>query len=88
MAKSTISIGSINSSLVNPREVFHGEVKYSANELLLVHNHPSSNLEPSRQDLNLTRQLQEAGKLFSIAILDHLIVGPEGYYSFKDHGRL
>ncbi|MBL7033160.1 MAG: DNA repair protein RadC [Candidatus Delongbacteria bacterium] len=84
----TISIGSINSSLVHPREVFHGAVEYSANGLLLVHNHPSSNLEPSRQDLNLTRQLQEAGKLFSIAILDHLIVGPEGYYSFKDHGRL
>jgi len=88
IADRTISIGSINSSLVHPREVFHGAVQYSANAIILIHNHPSGNLEPSRQDLNLTRQLQDAGKLFSISILDHVIVGREGYFSFKEHGRL
>jgi DNA repair protein RadC len=87
-ADRTISIGSINSSLVHPREVFHGAVQYSANAIILIHNHPSGNLEPSRQDLNLTRQLQDAGKLFSISILDHVVVGREGYFSFKEHGRL
>jgi DNA repair protein RadC len=87
-ADRTISIGSINSSLVHPREVFHGAVQYSANAMVLIHNHPSGNLEPSRQDLALTHQLQEAGKLFSISILDHIIVGKDGYFSFKDHGRL
>jgi len=84
----TVSIGSINSSLVHPREVYHGAVEYSANSLILIHNHPSGNLEPSRQDLRITRQLQEAGRLFSISVLDHIIVGREGYFSFKDHGRL
>jgi len=88
IADRTISIGSINSSLVHPREVFHGAVQYSANAMILVHNHPSGNLEPSRQDLDLTRKLQDVARLFSISILDHIIVGREGYFSFKEHGRL
>jgi len=84
----TISIGTINSSLVHPREVFHGAVEYAANTLVMIHNHPSGSLEPSAQDLRITKQIHEAGRLFSIPVLDHLIITESGYYSFKDHARL
>jgi DNA repair protein RadC len=83
-----ISIGTINSSPVHPREVFFGAVEYSAQALILVHNHPSGNPEPSPQDLRLTNRLAAVARLFSIALLDHVIVGKHSYYSFKDHARL
>lgn len=84
----TISIGTVNSSLVHPRDVFHGAVEYAATSIILIHNHPSGNPEPSDQDLRLTRQIRDAGKLFSVPVLDHLIITDGGFYSFKDHARL
>lgn len=84
----TISIGTINSSIVHPREVYHGAVEFSAHSIILVHNHPSGNLDPSRQDLMVTSQIRDAGRLFAIPVLDHVIISSEGFYSFKDHGKL
>ena len=82
----TISIGTLNSSLVHPREVFKNAIKESANSIILVHNHPSGESEPSEEDREITRILIQAGELLNIKILDHIIVGKEGYYSFTDSG--
>ncbi|MCA9783508.1 MAG: DNA repair protein RadC [Calditrichaeota bacterium] len=83
-----ISIGSLNASLVHPREVFHYAIHYSAASLLLAHNHPGGSLEPSREDLQLTRQLLAVSRVMGIPILDHLIIGPTGWFSFQEHGLL
>ncbi len=83
-----ISVGSLNASLVHPREVFHFAIHYRAASIILAHNHPSGSLEPSGEDLSLTRQLLAVSGVMGIAILDHLIVGSEGWFSFKEHGLL
>ena len=70
-----ISIGTLNSSLVHPREVFKEAIKCSANSIILVHNHPSGNVEPSDEDYRVNNVLIEAGELVGIKVLDHLIVG-------------
>ena len=70
-----ISIGTLNSSLVHPREVFKEAIKNSANSIILVHNHPSGNVEPSDEDYRVNKVLIEAGELVGIKVLDHLIVG-------------
>lgn len=80
----TISIGSLNSSIVHPREVFHEAVKKSAASILLVHNHPSGETQPSREDINITKRLMEAGELMGIKVLDHIIIGDGVYLSFKE----
>ena len=82
-----VSIGTLDNSLVHPREVFRPAIASSANSIILAHNHPSGNLEPSQQDLAITRQLVEAGKLIQIAVLDHLIISTTGYRSLKEHGE-
>jgi DNA repair protein RadC len=83
-----ISLGSLNSSLVHPREVFHFAVQYSAASVLLAHNHPSGTLDPSPEDLALTRQLVEAGEIMGIPVLDHLIITTNGWYSLRENGQL
>jgi DNA repair protein RadC len=82
----TISIGTLNSSLVHPREVFKNAIKESANTIILVHNHPSGECEPSEEDREITRILMNAGDLLNIKVLDHIIIGKECYYSFTDSG--
>ncbi|MFT4309342.1 MAG: RadC family protein [Candidatus Woesearchaeota archaeon] len=84
----TISIGTLNSSLVHPREVFKNAIKESANSIILVHNHPSGDPEPSEEDIEITRILMRAGELLNIKVLDHVIIGKEGYYSFSDSMRM
>lgn len=69
-----ISVGTLNSSLVHPREVFKSAIRESANAIILVHNHPSGDLTPSNEDLELTNKLKEAGELLMIKVLDHVIV--------------
>ena len=76
-----ISIGTLNSSLVHPREVFKEAIKNSANSIILVHNHPSGNVEPSEEDIIITKKLTEIGNLIGIKLLDHLIIGKELYGS-------
>ncbi len=82
-----ISLGSLNYSVVHPREVFRLAVRESAASLILVHNHPSGDPDPSQEDIRLTERLVEAGKLLGIQILDHIIIGDGRYYSFCDQGR-
>jgi len=82
----TISIGTLDASIVHPREVFKTAIQESAAAIILAHNHPSGDPEPSRQDVELTQRLSEAGKLIGIEVLDHIIVGDGRFVSLKDSG--
>lgn len=79
-----ISIGTLNASIIHPREVFKSAIKESANSIILVHNHPSGDPEPSQEDNEITEKLFEAGELLNIKVLDHVIVGKVEFYSFKE----
>ena len=79
-------IGTINQSLVHPREVFKEAYLLSATSIICIHNHPSGNVNPSNNDIIITKQLKEVGKLLGINVLDHLIIGKDSYYSFNDNG--
>ncbi len=81
-----ISIGTLNSSPAHPREVFYPAIDSSCAAVILVHNHPSGDPEPSELDISLTERLVEAGKILEIPLLDHLIVAKKGYVSLKDRG--
>jgi len=83
-----ISEGSLNQSLVHPREVFSPAVKESAAAVILVHNHPTGDPAPSSEDIAITRRLREAGELMGIRVLDHIIVGDGEYLSFVERGLL
>lgn len=80
-----ISQGTLTSSLVHPREVFNPAIKESAVSIILIHNHPSGDPFPSKEDIELTRQLNQASEIIGIKILDHIIIGHDRYYSFVDH---
>jgi len=82
----TISVGSLNSSLVHPRELFKNSIKRSAAALILVHNHPSGDPAPSIEDIEITRRLVEVGNIIGIQVLDHIIIGENGFVSMKDQG--
>lgn len=83
-----ISVGSINSSVVYPREIFVTALKDGAAAMILVHNHPSGNILPSKADVETTRKLMKASNLICIPILDHLIINSTSYFSFKEKGLL
>lgn len=83
IAKKQIFKGSLNQSLIHPREVFKYAVKYSAYSIILVHNHPSGDPEPSEYDLLVTKKFTEIGKLLQIDLLDHIIIAGENYLSIK-----
>jgi DNA repair protein RadC len=83
-----VSEGSLNASIVHPREVFAPVVRESAAALLLVHNHPSGDPTPSREDLELTGRLREAGELMGVRVLDHVIIGRGCYVSLADRGLM
>jgi len=80
----TVSIGTLNSSLIHPRETFETAIKNHAAGIIICHNHPSGELKPSEDDLVVTDNLIKAGKLLGIEVADHLIITKEGYYSFKE----
>ena len=82
-----VSVGSLSASIVHPREVFSPAVRERAAGVILAHNHPSGDPEPSRDDIELTGRLREAGTILGIAVIDHVIVGRESYYSFVDRGQ-
>ncbi len=86
--RETISIGSLNASIVHPREVFLPAILHSAASVILVHNHPSGDPEPSEEDLQITRRLHEVGDLVGIRVLDHVIVGERGTVSFRSRQLL
>jgi len=83
-----VSEGSLNQSIVHPREVFVPAVKESAAALILVHNHPSGDPAPSSEDIAITRRLREAGDIMGIKVLDHIIIGDGEYVSFVERGLL
>ncbi|MBT9142148.1 MAG: hypothetical protein DDT29_00541 [Dehalococcoidia bacterium] len=83
-----ISIGSLNTSLVHPREVFRPAIRKACASIILLHNHPSGDPTPSREDLDVTRRLSEAGRLIGIEILDHIIIGDGNFVSFREKGLL
>ncbi len=83
-----ISIGTLNASLVHPREVFHYAIQYSAAAMILAHNHPGGGTQPSSEDRALTRQLLAVSRVMGIGILDHLIIAPGGWFSFQENGLL
>lgn len=83
-----VSKGSLNSSSAHPREVFKEAIQASASAIIIMHNHPSGDPEPSGEDIALTAQLADAGKILGIRVLDHIILGDDSYYSFKDSGRM
>jgi DNA repair protein RadC len=76
-----ISIGTIDANIIHPREIFRPALEYAAAAVILVHNHPSGNLEPSNEDLVITQQLIDAGKLLGIDLIDHVIVSSQGFQS-------
>jgi len=79
-----VSIGSLNASIVHPREVFKAAILSGAQSIILGHNHPSGEVEPSDEDLSITRRLVEVGELLGIVVLDHVIVGPRrSHFSMK-----
>ena len=80
-----ISIGTLNSSLVHPREVFREAIRRSSNKIILLHNHPSGNAEPSKEDKNITNRLKDCGELVGIEVIDHIIIGDGVYFSFKEN---
>lgn len=79
-----ISVGSLNANLVHPREVFEPAVRNLAAQIILAHNHPSGDPEPSEDDLEITKRLVEAGKILGIEIVDHIIITKTGFISFKE----
>lgn len=79
-----ISVGNLNSSIVHPREVFKFAIDNLAANIILIHNHPSGNAEPSKEDLAITKKLVEAGNIFEIKVFDHIIISGNKYISFVD----
>ena len=81
----TVFIGTLNSSLIHPREIFRPAIRHSAASIILCHNHPSTDTQPSTEDVRATKEVARAGVLIQIPVLDHLIIG-EGYFSMKEEG--
>ncbi len=88
ISKRLITLGTLNQSLVHPREVFATAIQLRAAAIILVHNHPSGDPTPSNQDLAITQRLQDVGKLVGIKVLDHIIIGLEGFFSFVDENMM
>ena len=83
-----VSIGTLNASLIHPREVFKSAIRESTHSLILVNNHPSGDVEPSNADTQVTGILRQAGSILQIELLDHVIVGKENWFSFREHALL
>ncbi len=83
-----VTVGTANSSLIHPREIFNIAVRYPSAGVILVHNHPSGNTEPSHEDERSTIRIKDAGEILGIKLIDHVIVSSQGYYSFSKSGKL
>ncbi|USK58966.1 DNA repair protein RadC [Peribacillus asahii] len=86
--KRTVFIGSLNASIVHPREVFKEAFRRSAASIICLHNHPSGSPDPSKEDIEVTKRLVECGKIIGIDLLDHIIIGEHKYVSLKEKGYL
>jgi DNA repair protein RadC len=83
-----VSSGGISGTVADPKLIFAGALKASASGMILAHNHPSGNLQPSQADIELTKKIKEGGRFLEIQVLDHIIITSESYYSFADEGLL
>jgi DNA repair protein RadC len=83
-----ISSGGISGTVADPKVIFQHALKANASSVILLHNHPSGNTQPSEADITLTRKMKECGKFLDLPVLDHLIVTTDGYYSFADEGLI
>lgn len=83
-----VSVGTVTESIAHPREVFHLAVRELCSGIIICHNHPSGNPAPSKQDIETTRRLIEAGKILGIPVVDHIIITPHTYYSLKENGYI
>lgn len=88
ISREIISVGTLNSSVVHPREVFRTAIARNANAVIIAHNHPSGQCEPSSEDIWLTNNLKKAGEIVAIKLLDHIICTNQGYFSFADEGKI
>lgn len=88
ISQSVLSIGTANASLLSPREVFQYALKVHAMHIIILHNHPSGDPVPSRQDMEITRRLVRTGDLMEIPLVDHIVIGDRKYISFKESGLL
>jgi len=86
--KETLFIGSLNASLVHPREIFKHAVLNSAAAIIICHNHPSGDPTPSKQDIDITKLIHKNSIMMDIQLLDHIIIGKDRYYSFKEKGKI
>ncbi len=84
----TIFIGSLNASIIHPREIFQAAFEEGAAAIILLHNHPSGDPKPSDDDVEITKQLVKAGEILGIEVVDHIIIGHNRYFSFKEKGYL
>lgn len=81
-------VGTINESLVHPREIFKEAYLLSASSIICIHNHPTGNVNPSKNDILMTKQLKDVGTILGINVLDHIIIGKNEYYSFANNGKI
>jgi len=88
IGREIVSVGTINCSIVHPREVYQPALMAGCSHIILSHNHPSGGLLPSVEDQQVTKRLQSSGKLLGVEMIDHVIVSQDGYYSFREHNLL
>ncbi len=88
LRRDTVSMGSLNANIVHPREVFKTALIESAAHIIVVHNHPSGDPTPSREDIELTKKLVESGKIMGIDVIDHVIIGDGRHFSMKEAGQI
>lgn len=86
--KMSISEGGVSGTVADPKKIFKMALEFNASSVILCHNHPSGNIQPSEADIKLTRKMKEAGVLLDLPVLDHLIIGGSSYYSFADEGMM
>ena len=88
LSQKVVALGNSNSAIINPREVFFDAVEARASAVILVHNHPSGNASPSKDDIDATKRLCAAADILGISVLDHIIITKDEYFSFKEHNML
>lgn len=88
LCDTVLSVGTVNASLISPREIYHEALMHHAVHILLLHNHPSGNALPSQQDIEVTQRVSQCGKLLELQLSDHIIIGDNKYFSFREKGLL
>lgn len=86
ISQNVVSIGTVNRTIVHPREVFRKAIEENATAIFICHNHPSGSMKPSEEDKLITTRLREAGEILGISVIDHLIVSKDSYFSFDEAG--